>query len=586
MRTIRSDARLDWTRIGALTLVLAALQPGAAYSQVAVSNAPAPVREVVSSEVAVSNDEAALHLEFADDGDLRISFREGRVLVDDEDVGSFQRGGSLDAAWRGLLGRAVSLDDGPLAEALRDWEPPAGLAGSAAEIARRVDGALEEALAAPATVQEDEAEPVTVQADPAEGAQERLLRALVSRPGGIGLVSQALEGLSLDAMTLRVAQDVSVDPGTRVESTLVVVDGNVEVAGEVGGSLVVVNGDLRLREGSRVTGDIRLANARLFREGGVVEGRVRTVDVGDAEGRASVDVDAVRADVERELARELREEIRSEIRQEFRGGSIFSPLRHIMGGIGGLIQNAITFAILAAIGLAVMYFARENLEVVAETARVETARSAVVGVAGAFLVFPVWLLGMVALLVSIIGIPVAIAWIPLFPLAVALAGGLGFMAVALQVGEWVAERDFQGLEWIRSSNPFYTLLAGIGAFILAFAAANVAQMAGPWLSFLQGLLTAVGTLATMAALVIGFGAVLLTRGGRRPTYAGADVEFGSSPWDRESTPYSEPSEGPWSRQDAFDRDEDDQAEGLEDEENDARRASESGGADDGTHKAG
>ena len=51
--------------------------------------------------------------------------------------------------------------------------------------------------------------------------------------------------------------------------------------------------------------------------------------------------------------------------------------------------------------------------------------------------------------------------------------------------------------------------------MFAFMAANVISIA-PFLGFLTGLLAFVGSVITFFAIQIGFGAVLLTRAGRRP----------------------------------------------------------------------
>ena len=84
----------------------------------------AQLRTVVSNEIAVSEGEATLRLGFQDRGELTISFQEGQVLVDGEAVGNYQRRDGLDVAWRALLGEVITLDDGPLAMALNDWDPP------------------------------------------------------------------------------------------------------------------------------------------------------------------------------------------------------------------------------------------------------------------------------------------------------------------------------------------------------------------------------------------------------------------------------------------------------------------------------
>jgi hypothetical protein len=132
----------------------------------------------------------------------------------------------------------------------------------------------------------------------------------------------------------------------------------------------------------------------------------------------------------------------------------------------------------------------------------------------------------VALAISIIGIPVLLVWIPLFPIAAGLAALLGYLAVARNVGEWVAEQEYRGLEWIRGSNHFYTVVAGIGALMVPCIAANLVRVVG--LGLLQGLLAFVGSMITLVVLAIGLGAVLLTRGGRiRPmeSYFEFEEEF-------------------------------------------------------------
>jgi hypothetical protein len=50
-------------------------------------------------------------------------------------------------------------------------------------------------------------------------------------------------------------------------------------------------------------------------------------------------------------------------------------------------------------------------------------------------------------------------------------------------------------------------------------------MAGPWLGFIRGLLFFVGSVTTWAAITIGFGAALVSRGGSRPVRPPpADIE--------------------------------------------------------------
>jgi len=202
----------------------------------------------------------------------------------------------------------------------------------------------------------------------------------------------------------------------------------------------------------------------------------------------------------------------------FTGG----PLRHLFRGLSGVISTAILFGVIFAIAFATIFFGgRRFIEGVADTARAATTRSLLVGVAASFLVIPAFVLGIIALAISIVGIPALIVWVPLFPVAVGLAILLGYIAVAHAAGESLAERRFYTADWFQRGNSYYFLISGLGLMLAPFIAMNVVRMAGPWLGFLSGILLAVGIVMTWAALSIGLGAVLLSRGGTRPVKGAA-----------------------------------------------------------------
>lgn len=523
MRTLRLDPAGLTALLG---LLLVPALPDAADAQ---------EQPILSNRVAVSSRDAALHLELFDASELEVAFREGEVVVDGETVGSYERGGSLETAWRSLLGEAVALNDGPLARALREWEPPADLEGDALELARRIDTTLEERLS------------VSAEPAPSPDAQEasrdarNVLGELLRRSDRLEGLARALEELTLGDARIRIDEDVTVQAGEELDGTLIVLDGDLEVRGVIDGDVVLTDGSLRIYEGGLITGEVRLVDGHLFRHGGEIEGAVRNVGMHDDEERESLD------DLRDRIRSEVRSEIRREIRNEFRGrgssSGFLAPLRNVGRGIAGLLQNLISLAIVGLLAVVVVHFFPENLEVVSENARRNPGRAAVVGVAGGFLLLPVWVLGMVALVISIIGIPALIAWIPLFPLAACLAAGLGYLAVARIVGQWIAEQRFQGLEFLRPSNAVHGVLAGLCAFTLPLAAANVVEMGGHWLDFVQGLFIAVGTIAGLVAVVVGFGSVLITRGGRHPEYGPVpdpfDVRWPGSGADQTAEPEAE-----------------------------------------------
>jgi hypothetical protein len=471
-------------------------------------SARAQEREVVSKQVSVSRSEATLDLEFSDDSALEISLRDGMVLIDGERVGSFEPGGELDAAWRDLLGRAVSLEDGPLSEALADWRAPADLAGALADVAQEIDRALEQSL-----------ENMEVQVDAADGSVSislgngsSILGALLGSAERIGLLPDALSDLGPDVQ-LHLDEDVDVAENEVVHGSLVVIDGDVRIEGEVDGTVVVIGGSIDMPEGSRVDGAVRLADARMVRNDGTVRDGVVEI-----ESRPSP---PTRPDVQL-LRDQIREDVRREAREAARGrndgGSAFmAPFRAVGRAAGGLIENAFTILILGLIGAAAVVFAGEKVDVIAETARRSPGRAAIVGLAGTFLLLPAWILGFVALIVSIIGIPVAIAWLPLFPMAAALAAIVGYLAVARNAGEWLADSHYPWTGWIRKSNPLITMIGGLLGLMALFVVANVLTVV-PFLGFVKGLVLFFAIALTCVAVQIGFGAVLLTRAGRRREY--------------------------------------------------------------------
>jgi hypothetical protein len=496
--------------LGLLALVL----PASAQARQPAQQAQ--VRTVVSKEVSVGRTESALRLEL-DEGVLAITFDDGIVSVNDESVGSFVAGEPLDVAWRELLAQAVALDDGPLASALVDWTVPATLTGDAAAAAGAIDQALEDALTG-ARAQVNASEPSV-----SLGDSPALLRLLLNRDGRLALLDDAFDDVD-DVARVEIGTDVVVGADETVEGDLVVIEADARIEGEVEGDVVMVGGSLELVEGSVVEGSVRLADARMLRNQGAVEGEV--VEVRDEEPV----LEEVREDIRREVVDELRAEIRQEIRQD-EGRSSYGPFRSVASAVGGVLENLVTILILGLIGAAVLAFGGEKVDVIAETVRRAPGRSAAVGAAGTVLLIPAWVLGFVALVVSIVGIPVAVAWLPLFPIAACLAALVGYLSVARNAGEWLADSDLPWTQWIRKSNSLITMTGGLLALMALFVAANVVSIA-PFLGFLQGLLAVAGIVVTIAAFQIGFGAVILTRGGRRRDYARDAARYsGDEAWE-------------------------------------------------------
>lgn len=229
------------------------------------------------------------------------------------------------------------------------------------------------------------------------------------------------------------------------------------------------------------------------------------------------ELEAAKAEVEVEAhaAEQMREAFEHNRRSWNRG-----PFYHVTHGLAEIFSVLMVYVVLFAIGLATIVFGgRKYIEGVADTARNATLRSFLVGIAGAFLTLPAFVLGIIALAISIVGIPALLLWVPLFPLAVVAALLLGYLAVAHAGGEALAERRLYGGEWFQRGNSYYFLLTGLGLLLALFIGGAVVTMGGPWLGFMSGLLKFFAVMVTWAAFSIGFGAVLLSRAGTRPIRA-------------------------------------------------------------------
>jgi hypothetical protein len=263
------------------------------------------------------------------------------------------------------------------------------------------------------------------------------------------------------------------------------------------------------------TDTIQRLNERIRELERVLQDPAALADAESLEGTEVVALQELRRTLEQDLRREIRQELRAELRREARRPQP-SPFRHITRGISGIFSTLMAYAVLVGLGFLAVFFARGHLETIADTARHSTLRAGLVGLAGSFLVLPAYILGILALAISIVGIPLLLVFLPLFPLAVVLGAVAGYLAVAHGAGEALAERRFHGNEWFTRANSYYYVMTGVGLLLVLFIAAHAVSMAGPWLGFVRGLLQFLAVMLTVVTFTVGFGAFLLSRGGTRP----------------------------------------------------------------------
>lgn len=483
------------------------------------SDAQAQLREILAKSISVSPSEAELDLRFRDGSAFTIRLDDGTIFVDGVSSGSYTVGDPLDEAFRNLLGQAVALEDGALAELLASWSRSAEL--EELESARLIAEVLEASVR---DIDED-ADVDQGAVSVSVGTESSLVELLVGSLGRLGALEEAMEGLDQELrLRIHVDEDVTIDSGEVASRSIVVIGSDLRIEGEVLGDVVVVGGTLELPESGIVHGEARLADTRILLNDGEIRGGLTDLLESERIMRSGLR-ERIRQEVREELRRDLGNEIRSAARLDDDGFSIMTPFRPVIRGVGGVVEKLIMVLVLGLIGAGFFAVAGENVDRVAETARHAPGRAVMVGFAGTFLLIPIWLFAAAALAISIIGIPLAIAWLPLFPVVVALAVLLGYVAVARNAGEWLSDSSWPWTGWIRKENPISSLFGGLLGLTFAFLAGHVMSVV-PLLGVFSILLFVIGGLLTFFVAQIGFGAVLLTWGGQRREYDAYDADPG------------------------------------------------------------
>ena len=459
--------------------------------------------EIVSSVVDVSQRAASLHLEFADGEPLDIGFAEGTATLNGEILGTYTPGGASDRAWRALLEDMQSGAGQTLARRLAEWSPDLSgqLSESDVRLLRAIDEALDRTLAvspgSPLQLPPDERVEAGV-VGPAAGILGRDAEFLQAWAAAIENLGRA----ELAETEVHIGSDREVAAGESVADNLIVVDGRLWVAGHVRGHVVVLNGELALAEGSRVDGDIRTLDTRIEDGGAEVAGEF--VDL--------------RRRLERREER-LRNRIRDQVRVEAERSNVSSRrrtpayVRRLQAAGEGVLGTLVAFALLGALALAVSVFGGHRVRSVVGELSSNLRSSAIVGLAGGYAVVPVFLLGFAALTLTVVGILALPIWGVLFPLLVCLCFLGGFVAAAEYIGRWTLGLGWHRLKRFDADRPITAMLAGIATLLLPFVVGNIVSVL-PFVGWTADLLFTVGGLACLASAITGFGAVLITRGGR------------------------------------------------------------------------
>jgi hypothetical protein len=268
--------------------------------------------------------------------------------------------------------------------------------------------------------------------------------------------------------------DVSIAAGTRVDSAIGIHDGTLTVRGNVGHTVVVMNGDLVLDNGGVIEGDAVVVRGRIVMQGGVLRGAGITLG-GDL--RAPDTPAPVRTGLER--------------------------VWHEVG------VTLATLAIMIVLGIGVLLFAGGYLNGAADALALHPGKSFLIGILSQLATLPLLVLMIVALALTIIGLLLIPFAIVAFFLAVLGVCALGFLASAQVAGTAFGSRTAQDMP--RRRMLLRALLMGVmlmGSVWLLAALTSATPIVG---AALRGF----AIVMTWVAVTAGVGAALLSRFSRR-----------------------------------------------------------------------
>lgn len=285
---------------------------------------------------------------------------------------------------------------------------------------------------------------------------------------------------------VRIGGAVHIAADEHVEGSVVAVGGSVTIDGEVDEDAVAVMGSLHLGPTAVVHGDAVSVGGTVSRAPGAkVGGEVVSASFfgGTKHSKGG----------------ESHQEI--EVAHSFDSGST----------AGDVWFDILLILLLALMSAAAHLVAQSAVKRVEDAAVATPWKAAVVGLLVEIFFIPVFVVCILVLAISLIGIPLLLAFIPGALIGIAAALWLGWAGVSLYAGRLVRRR----FGWRFGGDRFGLFLFGSALLLLAGTMADVVGLLGSWLSYLAAFLAFAGFLIIYAAGTCGLGAVVLTRFGTR-----------------------------------------------------------------------
>jgi hypothetical protein len=275
---------------------------------------------------------------------------------------------------------------------------------------------------------------------------------------------------------VRIGGSVTVDADESVRGDVVAIGGSATIDGEVDGDVVVVGGSARFGPQSYVSGDVTAVGGGIVRDPkAVIRGAVNEVGLGEIRWRD--------------------EWMRRNWDWDWMDG--FYPVARLTG----TLVRVMLLTLLTAL---VLFVARTPVEQIADRVAADPLKSWIVGFLAEMLFFPILIMTVVVLAISIIGIPLLLL-VPVAIVAALVVMLVGFTAVAYHIGRLLQDK----MEALRS-RPYVATFAGILLIVSPVLLARLIGLTGE-LWFLVWPIAAVGFLFEYIAWTAGLGAAALAR---------------------------------------------------------------------------
>ncbi len=271
--------------------------------------------------------------------------------------------------------------------------------------------------------------------------------------------------------------DVVVEEDEEVEGNVVALGGNIQIKGSVTGDVVAIGGDVDVFSTGMVEGDAVSIGGHVIKRGQAVV-RGEKVSIGFLSGP----------------------------RFKFPFMNTVPPFMfsHFQIPAWAFFVRIFKILFFIFLGIVVISILPKNVTKVKEKVKHDFLKSGLVGLAAEILAIPIFLL----LIITIIGIPVALLVQPLLILAALI---LGYTGTCLFIGEKLQEQTS-----LKPETKIMILVIGILAVELVPLAARVLGIFGGPFSPLALIITLIGWIIGYVVITVGLGASILTRLGTRP----------------------------------------------------------------------